>query len=356
MNRIFLPLFIGLILTVCSCQKEENVFKINGQINGLEDTTVTLYGIFSVPDSIIEIPVKNGKFSCTLPLDTITPMYLLLGKANMEYPIFADKGVNITIKGDTAHLHQLSITGGKAQEEYNAFQDSIAHLSEYVEIRQEADSFIVKNPQSIVSIYLIQRYFVQVPFPNKELIESMIEQLSGIMHDNHYISRLQNQLDSKIGNNSRLQMIAMPDTTGTIIKTDEYKDHFIVLSLWASWHPESIERQDSLQATIKKMKKRAVKFVNISLDTDREAWLSTIREHKLGGIHLCDLKGWNNQLVKRLNTEDIPANYIINTSNKIITTDMWDKQLENFLDKQLDNWEEEQKKKKAEERKRKRRK
>ncbi|MBQ8866614.1 MAG: AhpC/TSA family protein [Bacteroidaceae bacterium] len=353
MKKIFLPLFLGMLLIVCGCQKGGNLFRLTGNIQGLGDSTVMLYGLFSIPDSVIRIPVKDGKFSCELPLDTITPMCLLLESSRMEYPIFADKGVDMRIKGDTARLHQLSITGGKAQEEYNAFKDSISHLKSYVEIRQEADSFIVKHPQSVVSIYLIQKYFVQVPYPNKELIETMIKQLSGNMHDNHYISRLQNKLNSQTSKDKRLQMAALPDTTGTVVKTSEYKNKFIVLSFWASWHPESIEMQDSLQATIKKFAKRPVTFVSLSLDTDREAWLSAIRDRQLGGLHLCDFKGWNTPLAKQTNTQDIPTLYIANTTGRIITTNMWGKQLENLLDKQVESWEKEQKKKEQSKKKRK---
>lgn len=356
MKKYLLPLFLSILFTVCGCQKEENMFKLTGHIQGLNDSTVMLYGLFSVPDSVIEIPVKEGKFNCTLPLDTITPMYLLLDSSRMEYPIFADKGVDIRIEGDTARLHRLTVTGGQAQEEYNAFKNSIAHLDNYIEIRQEADSFIVKHPQSIVSIYLIQKYFVQVPYPNKDLIESMIKQLSGNMQDNHYISRLQNTLNSQTNKDKHLQMIALPDTAGTIRNTSEYKNRFIVLTLWASWHPESMKMQDSLQTTIKEFAKRPVTFVSLSLDSNRDAWLSAIRSKQWGGLHLCDFKGWNNTLAKQTDTQDIPMLYIVNTTGKIITTNMWGKQLKTFLGKQLDSWEEQQKKKEEQEKKKKKRK
>jgi hypothetical protein len=181
----------------------------------------------------------------------------------------------------------------------------------------------------------------------------MIKQLSGKMHDHHYISRLQNTLNSQTNKEKRLQMAELPDTTGTVIKSSEYKNKFIVLSFWASWHPESIEMQDSLQATIKKFAKRPIAFVNLSLDNDREAWLSAIRTKKWEGLHLCDFKGWNNLLAKQTNTQDIPTLYIVNTTGKIITTNMWGKQLENFLDKQVGNWEKEQKKKEQKNKKKK---
>ena len=81
--------------------------------------------------------------------------------------------------------------------------------------------------------------------------------------------------------------------------------------------------------------------------------LSFIRTKKWEGLHLCDFKGWNNLLAKQTNTQDIPTLYIVNTTGKIITTNMWGKQLENFLDKQVGNWEKEQKKKEQKNKKKK---
>ena len=107
--------------------------------------------------------------------------------------------------------------------------------------------------------------------------------------------------------------------------------------------------QDSLQHIIKHFTNRPVKFVSLSVDNDRQQWLDTIRTHKLEGYHLSDLKGWNNALVKASETNNLPAIYILNTSNKIIATDMWHKPLENFLGKQLDKWEEQEKEKKKKE-------
>ena len=54
MKKVFLPLFLGILLTVFGCQKETHLFKLTGDIPGLSDSTVVLYGLFSVPDSVIE--------------------------------------------------------------------------------------------------------------------------------------------------------------------------------------------------------------------------------------------------------------------------------------------------------------
>lgn len=343
MKKLFLLLFVTIAIGFMnSCQQDEKHFHLEGEIKGLGDSCVLLYGIFNNPDSILKLPVNGGKFSCSLPLDTITPLFLLLEDAKLEYPIFADKGVHSRIQGDTAKLNNLIVTGGMAQEEFNTFTQSIAPLKDYFEVRQMADSFIVAHPHSIVSVYLIYKYFVNAPSPEKSEIESICKQLSGNMQDNPYISRLLSSMETpgRRINTQHLNITNLADTTGTIIKANTYKDNYVVLSIWASWHPESRIMQDSLQANIKRFAKESVKFVNISLDSDRDLWLNAIREDSLGGIHLCDFKGWNGAFIQTTSANDLPKNFVLNHTGKILVSDMWGKKLDNFLDKQLTQWKE----------------
>lgn len=345
MKKLLLMLFVtAAISTMNSCRSDETLFRLEGDIKGLGDSTVFLYGIFNDPDSILEIPVEQGKFSCTLPLDTITPLFLLLDNEKREYPIFADKGIRISVNGDITNPDSLTIIGGTAQEQFNTFAQSIRPLKEHFEIRQMADSFIVAHPHSIVSVYLIYEYFVKSPSPDKAQIESICKQLSGNMQDNPYISRLLGSMETpgKRINTQHLNIANLTDTTGTTIKANTYRDNYIVLSLWASWHPQSRIMQDSLQANIKKFAKRPVKFISVSIDSDYDQWKDAIRQNKLGGIHLCDTKGWNGAFIQTTGATDLPKNFILNQAGKILVSDMWGNRLNSFLDKQLTQWEEQQ--------------
>ena len=345
MKRFFFLLFATVSFGLFhSCRQDDNVFYLEGDIKGLDDSIVSLYGIFNDPDSIVELPVKQGKFSCSLPLDTITPLFLLLNDEKREYPIFADKGLYIQIKGDATNLDSVSIIGGVAQDEFTAFTRSITPLKSHFEVQQMADSFIVAHPHSIVSVYLIYRYFVNSSSPDRTQVESICKQLSRNMQDNPYISRLLSGMDTpgkRVGI-QHLNIANLADTTGVIVKANSYKENIVVLSLWASWHPGSRIMQDSLQAQIKHFAKRPVKFINVSLDSDRNQWMDAIREDKLGGIHLCDFKGWNGAFVQTTGAADLPKNFVLNQSGRILISDVWGKRLENFVDKQLTQLEEQQ--------------
>lgn len=335
------------LLTACSDTNRE--FKLKGDVANLNDSIICLYGIFETPDSVITIPVRDGQFEYTLQLDTITPMFLLLDSNRLEVPIFANKGIRMRIKGDTQG--QIIAKGGAEQTLYNVFQDSIRNLTSQNEIREVADSFIISNPYSIVSIYLIDKYFIQVKHPNKVLIERTINQLSGIMHDHPYIERILNEISTRTdGQRDRyIPLPVMPDTTGTNVKQTTYKDKFKVISLWASWNENSIALQDSIKELAEEFKKEPVLFVNISLDNNREEWMNIIHKEELfEGIHLCDFKVWDNHFVKQSGASDIPYNVVTDTRNKVLINNINGTQLSIFLKKQIEEY-----KKKQEEEKRK---
>lgn len=339
MRKLFyFSLFSIILCLTTACNNEKNTFHLKGDIVGLKDSVVHLYGIFFTPDSFIQVPVENGKFSHDMLLDTITPLYLHINSLNREYPIFADKATTIHIEGDTANLY---ISGNEAQEIYNQFADSVKHLTDFEILQQAADSFIIQNPQSVVSIYLIDRYFVQVDNPDKKDTENAIKHLSGIMHDHPYIVRLQEKLNEQSGvrRDRYINLTNLPDTTGIAPKSDSFKDKYTLLTLWASWHAPSVEWQDSLKSIIKSFQKRPVQFASLSLDTDREQWLAAIRKDTLQGIHLCDFKGWNSPTVALTDAVDLPCIIILNDKNRILKSGLWDYEFKQYLNRQLDDWE-----------------
>lgn len=358
MKRLLYIIPLCLLIGLVACRdKNPNEFKLAGSINHLTDTMVSLYGIFSIPDTFISVPVENGKFQCTLELDTITPFYLLISSLNYEYPVFADKKVNVKVSGDASDINAIKITGGKAQEEYNEFMGSIRALNAKNDILEYVDSFITTHPYSIVSVYLIDKHFVQVDTPNEDLIDRMINRLSGSMHDHPYVSRLQENIKSRVGSTREryLPFVNLPDTTGKVLTVDALKEKCMVVTLWASWHSGSRVMQDSLKRLEKRFAKEPVVFLNVSVDTDKQQWLSAIRNDTLKGTHVCDFKGWNSDFVRSANIPVLPGNLILDTSLRIIGRDMWGKQLQEFLEKQVEDLKKAQERKKEQEKQKKKR-
>ena len=345
-------LLIIAVCTLCACRDDNRTFRLKGEIDRMADTVLTLYSAFSIPDTVVQIPVKEGRFECVLPMDTLTPMLLHIPGLEKEAVLFADKGVTLKVKGDTVALARLRISGSTIQEEYEAFADSLRHLTDREAQLLEVDSFIIAHPQSEVSIYLIDKYYVRTPGAKKEEVNRIIGRLSGIMHDHPYIARLQGERKENVREVRYDRVIplgTLPDSTGTFLNTDDYKGKLVVLSLWASWHDESRALQNSLKPLVKRFAKRPVEFVSLSLDSDRSRWLEAVRTDTLADTHVCNFEGWNSSFLNSLGTSALPALYVLNESRRVMSSQLWGEKLETYLDKQLTDLEkrEKEKKKKA---------
>ena len=174
-------ILILIIICLCGCGKSSKKTSITGEIKGLGTDTLYLYGMDESFDRIDTIFANGDKFSYTTSIDTITSVYLLIDN-QIEYPIFLDKGNQIKIKGNIDHLEFLDINGNKYNEEFTAFQKELGSLNNPSEkdLEQKAEEFITAHHSSFVSLYLLDKYFVQKDSPDFNKIKKLIEVMTGI--------------------------------------------------------------------------------------------------------------------------------------------------------------------------------
>ena len=175
MKKIYLAYLLLIILSACGSKNTNSVY-LNGEIKGLGNDTLYIYGTDKFYNRMDTLLVKDDKFSATLTTDTLASTWLQFSDGT-EYPLYLDKGDNIKIKGSAAELTSLEITGNVPNEELTAFQKELKGLSTPSEkaLEEKAEAFINSHPSSLVSIYLLEKYFVQKPQPDFSLIKEMTE-------------------------------------------------------------------------------------------------------------------------------------------------------------------------------------
>ena len=255
---------ILILIAIClfSCSKPSKEASITGEIKGLGTDTLYLYGMDELRDRIDTIFTKDDKFAYTIPVDTITPAFLLINN-QIEYPIYLDKGNKIKIKGDISNPEYLHIEGNIYNQEFTAFQEDLRGLgtpSEKV-LEQKAEEFIRGHHSSFVSLYLLDKYFVQKDSPDFNKIKKLIEVMAGVLQDKLYIERLNESISqaekTEIGKYA--PFFSLPNVKGEKISrtSENLKKKNLLISFWASWG-DSIANQNSnaeLREIYKKYKK-----------------------------------------------------------------------------------------------------
>lgn len=337
-------ILILMIICLTGCKKNSNDVNITGEIKGLGTDTLYMYGMDDSYDRIDTIYAENDHFSYTTKVDTITSAYLLL-KDEIEYPIYLDKGNKIKIKGDTINLNHLTINGNIYNEEFTNFRKEMETLADSVTItvEEKAEEFIKQHPSSYVSIYLLDKYFVQKEAPDFTKIKNLIELMTGVLQDKPYIERLNEtipQLEkSMIGKYA--PFFSLPNAKGEKItrSSEPFKQKNLLINFWASWNDSISNNQSNseLREIYKTYKKsKHLGMLGISFDVDKQEWKDAIKRDTLEWEQVCDFSGFNSEVAKLYSIKNIPTNVLLSTDGKILAKDLQGEELKQRLKEIVD--------------------
>lgn len=337
MKNIYLLLLIALsVLSACG-EKETlgNNAGVSGEIKGLGNDTIYIYGVDKLYDRMDTLVVANDKFSATLPVDTLVAATMLFSNG-AEYPLFLNKGNQIVIKGTLAELHLLQITGNKANEELSTFNQGLEGLGKASDkvLETKAETFIYEHPSSLASIYLLRKYFVQQPQPDFSRIKTMVERMTGELKDRPYIDELSKQIQEveKVEAGKIAPYFRLKSAEGKEILRANFKDQYLLIQFWASWDSASREKNAMFRRIYKKeQKNKNFAILGISLDIDKEKWLKAIKTDTLKWEQACDFLGWNAEVVKQYAIRKLPSNILLSPVGRIDGKDLDEEAIEEKL-------------------------
>ena len=335
MNK-YIYLILSFLLIGCTNGNQE--FTLKGKIQGLESDTIL--AVYQLPEYKLDtITTIEGEFKYTFTPDTFTVFTLIFNKTK-EYPIFANKGEKVEIEGN---INALKVKG-KGENKLFTQITQVLENTPASTIKDKVDSIIQKNNHSFTNLFLIDKYFVQDSLTSYNKIEELINSQIGIIKDTPYMTDLQNKLK-----NQKLQSVYAlnnKDRNGENFKWNTIKNKYVLIDFWASWHPQSLIEQDSLQRVVKDLHKENFTIVSISLDYDKEAWLKASDRDTTQWVQLCDFKGWENTLIKDQGITNLPSNLLLNKDKRIIDKDIRGQELIDKIKQLLKEDKEREKRKK----------
>ncbi|WP_291592773.1 thioredoxin-like domain-containing protein [Bacteroides sp.] len=344
---------ILILIAIClfGCHKASKEVSITGEIKGLGTDTLYLYGMDESRDRIDTIFAKDDKFSYSTPIDTITSAFLLI-KNETEYPIFLDKGNKIKIKGEISNPEVLTIDGNIYNQEFTAFQKELEDLDNPSEqaLEQKAEEFIQQHHSSFVSLYLLDKYFVQKESPDFNKIKKLIEVMTGILQDKLYIERLNESISQaeKMEIGKYAPFFSLPNTKGIKItrSSDDFKKKNLLINFWASWSDSTANHRSNreLKELYKKYKKnKHIGMLGISFDLDKEEWKDAIKRDTLDWEQVCDFSGLNSEIAKQYTIKQIPTNILLSADGKILAKNLNGEELKKKIEEVVSAAEEKEK-------------
>lgn len=342
------------MLCLFSCKNSNKNIVISGEIEGLENEMILVYGANNQGDALDTIYTVNGKFEYKAPIDTFSQVILLF-KDFQECPIFVDKGDKVNVFGKSSSLELLHVDGGEVNEVMNEFKESIADLlnktsdiksqiyaaylsnsyDKYLKLKQsplllksedeiktKAEAFISSHSESPVSIYLLNRYFVQSENPDVKKIREITAKMSGILKDNPFIQNLEKSISTlsilEVGRSA--PYFTLVNNKKNIVSLANFKNKYVLLHFWATWSEQSLKENSLLRKLKAQFNADDFNILSISLDLDKKIWNDALKADSLVGKQVCDFTGWNNYAVIQYGVESLPKNVLIDPQGKIIAS------------------------------------
>lgn len=149
-----------------------------------------------------------------------------------------------------------------------------------------------------------------------------------------FIIPIQAQNTPKVG--EQMLEIKQNNPEGMSISLSSFKGKVVLVDFWASWSAPSRLANRNLAKIYQKYKDRNFTIFSISLDENKNNWIRAIETDKLvWKNHVSEQKKWENTAVKALGITEIPANFLIDATGKILAVNVDLRNIDELLEKQL---------------------
>lgn len=327
---------LGLLalLLLGSCGVDSDRFRLEGRLRNMHQGEFWVYSTDGGIDGIDTIPVREGRFVYEIPMRSPSTLVIVFPNYS-ELPVFARPGAEVEIKGDATHLREMAINGTDENGEMTKLRMELNRLMP-PEMPGKVEEYIRENPESEVSVYLLQRYFLQEDAADYKRAMALVELMLKEQPDNGRLIEWKKQLPALCRGmvKAKLPAFTASDVKGRTVTQDELKKKANVLTVWASWSFQSTDMQRRL-IRLKKDYGERLGVVSICLDARPQDCRQRVERDSLPWKTVCDGRVWQTPLLAKLGISEVPASMVIDSRGVIVARDLAPQELEDELKKML---------------------
>jgi peroxiredoxin len=388
-GRLILIALLGLSLF--SCSQTGDTFTIGGRLENASGTTLHLlemrtYDLVPVDSTVVG---TNGEFTFRGNIDQVR--FFSIRKDHLNYlTLIVFPGEKIEITGDLSRIQATASVGGSPESalalkltrkmystvtaldslgaDYRERLDDpetdfdklrLEVKEKFEEIsqqqRQYTIDFINGNPGSLATLMALYqqidpstfvlngkddfRYYVQVDsiliskYPDLDYTMTLNENVQEMMRQ----VNIRQDRENRLGPGSVAPEISLADPSGQTVNLSSLRGKYVLLDFWAAWCGVCRQENPGKVKAYDKFSEKGFEIYQVSLDRNREAWVSAIEDQNLGRwTHVSDLQFWSSAVVPMYNLEAIPASFLLDPEGRIIDRNLRGEALHKRLAELLD--------------------
>lgn len=315
--RIKIFLFISLIFSTAALIAQDlQPIQLQGKVKGVSEGTLYLQRfdnkIFHTLDSV---ELQDGNFEFETAVELPELYGLTLDKDKTPFYIFLEDAPISVLLDTSANYRESLVEGSKTHARFLDYRSRQGEV--------QLDDFIQEDPSSIVTAFVLYRYFAYHLSPSE--IRDYTKLLDSSLQNTQYVKVLQGLADTQEtvlpGNKAPDFTSTGPD--GTEVRfSDHLGNDYVLLDFWAAWCGPCRKENPNLVEVYKTYKDKGFSIFGVSLDKSKEAWLKAIETDGLIWTQVSDLSFWNSKAAARYGVRSIPANILIAPDGTIVARNL----------------------------------
>lgn len=259
------------------------------------------------------IRVQGGRFAYEIPCEEEGTIVIVLPNYS-EIPVFVEPGKSVDMKADASHIKDIEVTGTKVNERMTEWRKNTSSQSPDG-LKKQAEVFIKDHPSSIISRWLLRKYFVVTLKPDLKKAKELVKLIEKESDKKSSVMRLAVGLENvplQVGD--ILPAFNAKDLQGNNVLASQYRVGKSVILVWATWDYEGQNISRRVFRKIEDMKaqgKQVPNVLGISIDASAVDAKRSVGSDSTAWSTICDGLMWDSPVVKAIGTTRVPDNFVL---------------------------------------------
>ena len=235
-----------------------------------------------------------------------------------------------------AALGRFAVLASRLESASESAQAEISRemTNDYVKYYRERVKYVLENAKSMSVVPVLYQSFgdnlpLFAQYTDAIIFSTVADSLETVCPDSKYVKAIRTEAERRFGYldlQNRLNQaveigyfdVELPDVNAKNVKLSDVESKVVVLYFWSA---ESAEQNHFNTSVLKPIyadyHKKGLEIYQVSLDTDKALWATTVKAQELPWINVCDARGVASPYVSLYNLAGVPAIFVISNGELV---------------------------------------